>query len=228
MIKKSELNSNIRISEGNMKSKCTDDITFLTWSLPSGKCCPYATDMCRKRCFAKKNENFTNVKESRERNLNESKKDTFVQDMIKYFQYHMQKPKNTNKLIIVRIHTSGDFYSQEYFDKWVEIAEHFRNDNKILFQAYTKSIIFLTKWIKNRNDIKENKVNIHFVYSIWEDTNEKDIALANQLGLQTFTASPKNKIPMAIDKGYFLCNGNCGNCKECYTGTSQKIVIPYH
>ena len=57
-MKKSELNQNIHLSEGNIKSKCTDEVLFLTWSLPSGETCPYATDMCKRRCFAKKNESF--------------------------------------------------------------------------------------------------------------------------------------------------------------------------
>ena len=71
-IKKNELNNCIHLSEGNIKSKNTDNIMFLTWSLPSGATCPYATDMCKKRCFAKKNESFKNVRDSRERNLEET------------------------------------------------------------------------------------------------------------------------------------------------------------
>ena len=39
----------------------------------------------------------------------------------------------------VRIHDSGDFYSIDYLNKWVQIA----NDNKdVIFYAYTKSIPF--------------------------------------------------------------------------------------
>lgn len=64
-IKKSELNQNIHLSEGNIKSKCTDNIIFLTWSLPSRTTCPYATKMCKSKCFAKKNESFKRVRKSR-------------------------------------------------------------------------------------------------------------------------------------------------------------------
>ena len=60
-IKKSELNQNIHLSEGNIKSKGTEDTMFLTWSLPSRSTCPYATTECKKRCFAKKNESFKGV-----------------------------------------------------------------------------------------------------------------------------------------------------------------------
>ena len=71
-IKKAELNPNIHLSEGNIKSKGTEDTMFLTWSLPSRSTCPYATTECKKRCFAKKNESFKNVRDSRNSNLAET------------------------------------------------------------------------------------------------------------------------------------------------------------
>lgn len=217
-MKKAELNQNIHLSEGNIKSKCDDNTTFLTWSLPSRKCCPYATEMCKKRCFAKKNETFKGVMDSRERNLEETKKDTFVKDMVKHFEYHLERPKNKDKQIIVRIHTSGDFYSIDYFDKWVRIAKHFKGSNRILFQAYTKSIRYVWEWIVgelNEEYITEQEVqdgwdeiNIHLVYSIWHDTNPIDIEIATewlqteQTTLQTFTALPNNEIELAVSNDH--------------------------
>lgn len=243
-MKKSELNQNIHLSEGNIKSKCDDNTTFLTWSLPSRKCCPYATEMCKKRCFAKKNETFKGVRDSRERNLEETQKESFVRDMINHFEYHLQRPKNKDRQIIVRIHTSGDFYNQEYFDKWVQIAKHFKVDNRIMFQAYTKSIRIVWNWIIgelnesfiSEKDIQDgwDEINIHIVYSIWKDTNVNDLEIATEWlntekhTIQTFTALPKQEIEEAVNNGCFLCNGDCGSCKECYTGTSKKIVIVYH
>ncbi|MCR1821316.1 GP88 family protein [Terrisporobacter muris] len=218
-ITKKDLNQNIHLSEGNMKSKGTNDTMFLTWSLPSRECCPYSTEMCRKKCFAKKNESFKTVRDSRRRNLEESKKDTFVRDMIEHLTYQLQRPKAKDKLIIVRIHTAGDFYSLEYLDKWIEISNFFKD--KILFQSYTKSMPI----IKER-DI--NNINIHFVWSIWHDTPKEYNDLAYKMNLQTFTALPKDEIEEATRNGAFLCEGDCGHCKECYTGKSEQIVIPYH
>lgn len=43
-------------------------------------------------------------------------------------------PKN---LGVCRIHSSGDFFNQEYFDGWIRVAEH--NPDK-LFYAYTKNL----------------------------------------------------------------------------------------
>ncbi|MDY5098755.1 MULTISPECIES: GP88 family protein [Clostridia] len=221
-MKKTELNQNICLSERNTKSAETDDTMFLTWSLPSKITCPYATELCSKKCFAKKNESFKRTRESRSKNLTETYKDTFVADMIKHFEYHLQRPKAQDKLIIVRIHTSGDFYNFEYFLKWVDIAEHFKNNKNILFQAYTKSMPILNQY----KDIEN--INIHLVWSIWHDTPVEYNNLACKMNLQTFTALPKDEIDLAVKNGAFLCNGNCGDCKECYTGKSKQIVIPYH
>jgi hypothetical protein len=226
-IAKKDLNQNIHLSEGNIKSKCTNDTMFLTWSLPSQSTCPYATAACKKRCFAKKNESFKTVRDSRSRNLAETYKDTFVPDMIKHFEYNLQRPKAQDKLIIVRIHTSGDFYNKEYFNKWVDIANHFKGNNKILFQAYTKSMPILKEYIED-NKIRLEDINIHFVWSIWHDTPVEYTEHAKYLNMQTFTALPKEEIEAAVRNGAFLCEGDCGNCKECYTGKSKEIVIPYH
>lgn len=239
-MKKSELNQNIHLSEGNIKSKGTDDVMFLTWSLPSKRTCPYATEMCKKRCFAKKNETFKSVRLSREKNFEETKKDTFVKDMIDHLEYHLSRPKASDKRIFVRIHTSGDFYNLDYFKKWVEIAKYFENNGKILFQAYTKSMPIIMEYIKwwqdNASAIWEEgehhyileTINIHFVWSVWNDTLIEYTDMAENLQMQKFTALPKDEIALAVNEGSFLCNGDCGNCKECYTGESLKIVIPYH
>ena len=53
---------------------------------------------------------------------------------------------------ICRIHVSGDFFNQVYFDAWLQVAK--RNPNR-LFYAYTKSLVF---WLNRLNDIPENFV----------------------------------------------------------------------
>lgn len=241
-ILKASLNQNIHLSEGNIKSKATEEVAFLTWSLPSIITCPYATEMCKKKCFAKKNETFQSVRDSRNRNLDETKKETFVQDMINILEFQLQRKKIQGKKIFVRIHTSGDFYNVEYFEKWVSITEHFKDNDKILFQAYTKSMPIIVKylWKQELEGLDEwdcppvgssklmKNINIHFVWSIWHDTPEEYNKYAEELELQIFTALPKDEIAIEVDKGSFECKGDCGHCKQCYTGKSKSIVIPYH
>lgn len=234
-MKKSELNQNIHLSEGNIKSKSTDDVMFLTWSLPCKITCPYSTDMCRKRCFAQKNENFGNVVNSRKRNLEETKKDSFVADMINWIDYYLDSNKAIEKKIFIRIHTSGDIYSLDYFIKLINITNHYKEDDRILFQAYTKSMPIINYYIQDYKSTYGNEfsdkeiledINIHFVWSIWNDTPEEYTSRAIELGLQTFTALSKQEIENK--KNVFVCQGDCGNCKQCYTGKAKEIVIPYH
>jgi hypothetical protein len=50
----------------------------------------------------------------------------------------------------VRIHASGDFFNQEYFNMWIEIA----NENPTVeFWAYTKSLKY---WVNKLNEIPKN------------------------------------------------------------------------
>jgi len=53
---------------------------------------------------------------------------------------------------ICRIHIGGDFFSQAYFDAWIEVSK--KNPSKT-FYAYTKSLPF---WLSRKNEIPENFV----------------------------------------------------------------------
>lgn len=53
---------------------------------------------------------------------------------------------------VVRPGISGDFYSQSYFDSWMNVAREFKDT---LFYAYTKSIPL---WLKRKSEIPKNFV----------------------------------------------------------------------
>lgn len=91
--------------------------------------CPGAT-ACRSVCYAKQGRYLMpNVMQARQDNLSESLKETFVADMIQ----SLTKARSYN---VVRIHDSGDFYSQSYLDKWSAIARALPTK---VFYAYTKA-----------------------------------------------------------------------------------------
>ena len=99
----------------------------------SGKItCPFA-DSCVKYCYAQKG-NYTRfpvVQELMEQKYKISKTNNFIPLM----NEEIRKKKATH----VRIHDSGDFYSPQYLNKWVDIATQ---NNDVIFYAYTKSIKF--------------------------------------------------------------------------------------
>jgi len=130
---------------------------ILNFSLPAYKTqnnkmvCPFAKD-CVKYCYAQKgNYRYPSVKKGLNNRYELSKKEEFVTIM------------NANILIErpthVRIHDSGDFYSVDYLNKWVQIAK----DNKdVIFYAYTKSIPFfkLTKEMNTNFLLPKNLIII--------------------------------------------------------------------
>ena len=102
-----------------------------SFGLEALKTCPNASS-CAIGCFALGgNYLFKSVKDAQERRLQASKQDDFIdvmgQELIKL------------RVGAVRVHDAGDYYSEEYLDKWIEIAK--RNPS-IVFYSYTKSINF--------------------------------------------------------------------------------------
>lgn len=208
----------IRLTNGNMKLVDDDKYIFLQFNLLSSVTCPYATESCRKKCYANKAERiYKNTRQSRTSNCTESKGKHFVNDMIAHISLELIKTRRTKQKIIFRIHESGDFYSKAYFRKWVEITNHFKGNKNIIFQAYTKSLPYL------KGEILE-EINIKFVFSIWDDTDKKQIALSEKLGLTTFKAVVETKTV----KDAYICKGKCQTCKECYIGKEKNIVVKIH
>ena len=136
----------LSFSNGNAKLK-----GIHTFSLPAGFSCPGAS-LCLSRanretgkitdgantqfrCYAASAESlFKTTRKSRWNNFEQLKACKSKQEMVDLIT--MSLP---SKAKIVRIGASGDFYSQTYFDAWLQVADS-RKD--ILFYAYTKSIPF--------------------------------------------------------------------------------------
>ena len=123
------------------------------FNLPTGTTCPFALE-CKVvvdrltgkfdvtkgqyRCYAASAERFPAVRNHRWNN----------------FEY----VKNNNIPIIpkdckaIRIHSSGDFFNQKYFDMWVQLA---KDNPEIEMWAYTKSLKY---WVNRINDIPNNLI----------------------------------------------------------------------
>jgi hypothetical protein len=145
---------------GNGNAKLNKTATF---SLPAGFTCPGAlkclafanreTGLLKDgsqtefRCFAASQETFlTNVRVSRWNNFEALRKAGSVAAMAALLDKYLPP------VFKVRIHVSGDFFSLDYLDAWIEVA---KKNPQTKFYAYTKAINF---WVARFNQIPANFV----------------------------------------------------------------------
>lgn len=132
------------------------------FSLPSGHTCPGA-----KYCLSKANKNTGKIVDGKNIQFRCYKANieaiySSVREKI-WQNFELLKGKTKEEMIdiisdslpnclVIRIDEGGDFFSQNYFDAWLEIAKRNRN---ILFYSYTKSLPF---WIARIKEIPSNFV----------------------------------------------------------------------
>ena len=145
------------MKQGN--AKLAKDITI--FSLPAGFSCPGAKQCLTMadpdtgktkmgahaefKCFAAAVEFRSSVRASRWGNFEKLKLAGTKIKMARLIQTSI--PAGTAKL---RIHESGDFFSQDYFDAWLSVT---RRNPDIIFYAYTKSLKY---WANRIMDIPNN------------------------------------------------------------------------
>lgn len=220
---------NININ-GNKKLRNTDKVRFIIWNIPSIVTCPYRTALCEKNCYAKKAEAvYPDVLPSREKNFVASRSDNFVDNMIFTLEAELSTKKYEGKKVIVRIHESGDFYNKAYTDKWLDIARHFVSNKNVIFQAYTKSLVYF-KGV-------ELPVNFRLISSIWDDTKAEAIQETINNNYTSYSAVPKfdnnnscETIEEHIKAGLpFRCRcEDCANCGACSDFRVKSIVCEIH
>jgi hypothetical protein len=139
-----------------------------TFSLPAGHTCPGAKDCLAKvttnaegkrslqdgkdakfRCFAASQEvAFPTVYAARQHNFNTLRKLRTAAEIVQVLEESLPV-----KMDVLRVHVSGDFFSRNYFDAWMQVAAM---RPETIFYAYTKSLHFYTDWVRENGDIPEN------------------------------------------------------------------------
>jgi hypothetical protein len=149
----------LKFSRGNAKL----GKSIYTFSLPSGHSCPNALECLSKsdrangkikdgphtrfRCFSASQEAlYGTVRNQRWHNFEALKGLTSEQMQSLIFLSIPSKAR------MVRIHVGGDFFSQAYFDAWVEVARMLPN---VTFYAYTKSLPY---WVSRIHKIPSNLI----------------------------------------------------------------------
>ena len=195
-----------------------------SFNLPSGYSCPFANDCMSKadrvtgkitdgkrtkyRCFSATDEaRSPTARKSRWDNFNALRKlnrDEMVQVI------NASIPRDMD---LCRIHVSGDFFNQKYFDAWIEVAK--LHPLKI-FYAYTKSIPY---WVNRIDDIPQNlKLNASRgsrADDLIDTYNLKTAEVVLSIGEATI-----KKLP--IDQNEYYALNDLGNFALLIHGTQPK------
>jgi len=176
----------------------------LTWSLPPITTCRPST-WCIKNCYAQKGTfRFKNVKEALDRNLIASKQEDFEEKVIGQI--------NRAQTRFVRIHVSGDFYSEEYIDKWINIVQACKQS---IFLFYTRRSDFITK-------IEElsKEPNVAAFESLDETMNQRLMSFI------PFATVEDSAFDSLADR---KCDMGCAECNyKCWTNVGKSVMFKKH
>lgn len=153
----------LKLGTGNAKLK--NDIVIV--DLPAGHTCPFAKDCAEKvnpvtgkliknpnakfRCFAATSELISAAaRRKRWYNFELLKEAKTTEKMSELIIASLNGNKLTKIAPKVRIHSSGDFFSQSYFNAWLLVANAMPEK---IFYAYTKSLKF---WVAQLDNIPAN------------------------------------------------------------------------
>lgn len=154
-------NAKVKPDEGKPKS------SIAVFNLPAGHTCPGA-NLCQARahadtgeitdgpeqqfrCYAAGDERrFASTRLSRHHNWRVLQEVADLSDNKANAMKHLILASLPPKVERIRVHASGDFFSQAYFNAWMDAA---KERPEITFYAYTKSIHF---WANRFLDIPDN------------------------------------------------------------------------
>lgn len=154
---------------------------ILDFYLPNFSCgaefCKGATDLCIKYCYGNcvfrhsndKNKQMLTTEKIARENYKISQSPDFVKQMCDLIDATnaQRTKKNKDAIKRIRIHSIGDFYSYEYFLKWITII---KNYPEIQFTAYVKYFDVLENYMNDNGDVPKN---FNVLLSIYPDTYDK-------------------------------------------------------
>jgi hypothetical protein len=180
------------------------------FNLPAGYTCPQA-ELCLVkadrvtgkmkngpkqtfRCYAAQNERFPSTRDMRWRNF-DAVRNLDAHDIAELISVAL--PKNAKR---IRIHGSGDFFNQKYFDAWLEICKCHPD---ILFWAFTKSVQL---WI-NRLGLMPDNLIMQASWGGREDKLIEHYKLKYAKVFKTVDQALESGLPIDVDD-YYACTNN--------------------
>jgi hypothetical protein len=191
-----------------------------SFNLPALVSCPEATKACGSECYAQKG------------------RFAFGQSVPMYWQnwsvLHKRGPHKWASMLVdmvlhslkgvrsgyFRAHTSGDFFSQEYFDAWCETARRLPN---VRFWAYTRTTTL---------DLTHLPSN--FVIYVSADRENLEPAKRFAERWQIKMAYMGHDTAIASGRGFFACPEqekkvvSCVGCGLCIHGRGKDVAFKMH
>lgn len=183
---------------------------ILVWNLNRKQTCPGQTEWCDKHCYEKKAYRYPDVRPSRNKKLVLSTKDEFIKAVVEEIK------RKRNPVLGLRIHGGGDFYSQEYINKWFEIIREFP---EIAFKANTRSWMY---------DYTGKPENLKLRYSVDNTTSLRSIEVMRpQVDGFAFIegSQPEGTKECRDQVDGFGCGFTGRDCSYCYTESGD---VWYH
>jgi hypothetical protein len=182
-----------------------------SFNLPAIKSCPYRTTACEEYCYANKGRfKFKDVKAMYQANYEASKCFCFV-DVMCFCFVDVMCEAIPFTVRAFRIHSSGDFYSNTYFQKWVEIA--IRKPNTI-FLAYTRNYTLYL------DDLPDNLV---IYYSVDQTTKKFNPTTTRKAEVVTYNKTVPH-MTKYLD-GILCTSDDCSKCGYCWL-TKENVYFP--
>lgn len=213
----------IKGSARNKKLIPNKNNKWYIWNLPAVITCPGATAQCIKYCYARKAEKmYPSANKKRAYNYIATFDNNFTERLIYTLYVELYAAEKNGARLNVRIHESGDFYSRDYFEKWLIAGLEFR-ENNITFWNYTKSFDFI--------DSPAEMELLNIRASVWSDTTPAALDAIKELDAPIYTAYTPEEIARrrAAGEKFHMCRcADCSNCRACTNGKIKKIIVAIH
>jgi len=133
----------IKLSNEKLMKSSGDAYMIGHFSLPAIKTCPKA-GACKTGCYATQGRyRFSNVQKSYEANLALTKGPEFKEIIKLELEVLSNRAKKRGLALVIRIHTSGDFYDRAYLEAWLALIDTFPF---VRFYAYTKQVKLMKRY----------------------------------------------------------------------------------
>lgn len=191
--------------------------SVLVWNLPYIKTCPGASELCKSICY---NAAY-DINDNSDANLLQYNED---KDQLMEYINEILKCRLKHGKVIVRLHSEGDFFSEEYVRFWKEIISM---NKEVGFWTYTKS--WVIPEIRKELVELERLDNINIYYS-WDNTmgvkpNNHKLAILTYDIEEYINASKQDVVICPEQYSMVRC---CADCGICITNKNNHIVFVTH